>query len=786
MRALNRKLWRDIWHFRSQLSAIVAVVASGIALFVALRSMHGFLRESQAAFYDRYRFADVFAPLKRAPVSVAREVAEIPGVRDVSARVVHEVTLDVPGLAEPAIGRLVAIPVPRAASLNELHLTAGRWPDPSRPLEVIASSAFAHANALQPGDTLGAVVNGRWEQLRIVGTGISPEYVYEISGAALFPDNRRFGILWMGQDALADAFDMRGAFNDLTLRLLPNASLAAVIERVDTHLRPYGGFGAYGRASQMSHQYVAGEIDETQATSILLPAIFLGVTAFLLNMVLTRLVGTQREQIATLKAFGYRDASIANHYLALAVVPVGVGSVVGAALGLWLATKLAVVYTRYFQFPATTFVPDWSIVAAAMIIGIGSGALGAWSAVRRTIALRPAESMRPEAPPRYRPGLLERFAWFRRVPPAAHIIARNLARRPTKALLSVFGISLALSIVVTTLSIFDVVDMMKRLQFHAISRADVTVMFDSPRPPLAAQSLLQLPGVSAVESFHGVPVRLRAGRRTYRSVIIGLPPDAQLHRIVDRSWNVHRAPPNGMIFSYILADVLGVKAGDSVRVEVMEGRRPTRTTVVAGVVDDLFGATAFMSSDALRLLVDEDAITGAWLEVDARLRDTVYARLKRIPAVSGVSVRDAELRGFEKTIAESFNISLYTTMAFACVIAFSVVYNGARVALSERGRELASLRVLGFTQREVAAMLLGEQGLLMILALPVGLAVTYILCALLSARFDSELFRIPVMVTASSFLVGVAVVAISGALSALAVRGRLTRLDLVGVLKTRE
>jgi putative ABC transport system permease protein len=787
MRALDRKLLRDAWHYRGQFAAITAVVGCGVALFVALRSMNGFLRGSRDRYYAEYRFADVFAPLKRAPTEVAARAAALGGVRAVEPRIVFDVTLDVPGLSEPAVGHLVSIPVPRAPMLNELHLFRGRWPAADRPAEVVASVAFSEANGLVPGDSIGAVLNGRWEWLRIVGTAISPEYVYEILPGGVFPDNRRFGVLWMGRDALADVFGMRGGFNDLALTVAPGIATAAVIEDLDRLLARYGGYGAYGRADQVSHQFLNGEIEETQVTSILLPAIFLGVTAFLLHIVLSRLVGTQRDQIATLKAFGYGNVAVGVHYLELALLPVVGGSLLGTVVGLWLADQLSAVYARFFQFPSAEFVPDWRIVTAATAIGCGAGIFGALWGVARSVALAPAEAMRPESPVRFRRGLLELFPAFRRLSPAVHIIARNLERRPIKALLAILGMALAVGIVVATRALFDAIDYMKEIQFYEVMHEDVTVTFGKSRAPAAVPALGQLPGVLGIESFRAVPVRLRAAQRSYRTAILGLPRDGRLHRIVESDRSERRPPETGLLLSSILAHILDVRSGDQVRVEVLEGTRPTRVVTVAGISDELIGSTAYMEAEALRRLVGGGPVaSGAFLAADPRLTDSLYRRLKQLPAIGSVRVREAELRSFERTIAESFNISLYTAMVFACVIAFGMVYNGARVALSERGRELASLRVLGFSRREVTAMVLGEQAILTTLAVPVGFAIAFGLCWLIAMRFESQLYRIPLVVAPRTYLFGAIVVTVSAALSALAIRSRVAHLDLVAVLKTRE
>lgn len=785
MRALDRKLLRDAWHYRSQLGAIVAVVACGVALFVALRSMNGHLRRSRDEFYEKYRFADLFVPLKRAPTELAVTAASIPGVAEVASRIVMESTIDVPGLDEPAVGRLVSIPVPRAPTLNEPHLLAGRWPMPDEQDAVLASAAFVRANRLRPGDSVGAVLHGRWRWLRITGTAISPEYIYEIGGASIFPDNLRFGVFWMSQDALAGVFDLAGAFNDLSVTLTNDVAEEEVIADLDRLLRPYGSFGAYGRESQVSHAFLNGEIEETQVTSVLLPAIFLGVTAFLLHLVLSRLVGTQREQVATLKAFGYANAPVAIHYLGLALIPVALGSVLGLAVGYWFAEMLAGVYARFFQFPSAEFVLDWNVAIVAIAVGALAGLVGALSAVVRTTALPPAEAMRPDAPPRFRGGVLERLRPFRRLGPAAQIIMRNLERRPGKAALSIVGLALAGGLVVTVMAMYDAIDLIKHVQFHDVMREDVTVTFEVPRTRTALAEVRRLPGVLVAEPFRAVPVRFRSGSREHRTAIFGVDPHAQLRQVRDEGGRPLVPPTHGVLLSGVLARVLDAKPGDRLRVEVLEGERKSGELLVAGVTNEMVGTAAWMETAALDRFAGA-ATSGVFLAVDPRRIDALYTALKRLPAVNSVAVRDVQLRSFEQTISESFNISLVTMLGFAVVIAFGIVYNSARVALSERGRELASLRVLGFTEREVATMLLGEQVVLAAASLPVGFLIAGSLCWLVAVRFESELYRIPVLIEGTSYLFGVAVIAVAGVLSALAIRGRIGHLDLVAVLKTRE
>ena len=785
--ALNWKLARDLWHMRAQVAAIGVVVACGVATVVTTRTSYTSLLVSRASYYEVYRFADVFASVKRAPQSVGARLAAIPGVAAVETRLVSVVTLDVPGLAEPATGRLVSVPPRGRPALNDLHLRRGRWLEPGRPDEVIASEAFAVANDLQVGDSVGAVINGRWERLHLVGVAISPEYVYEIGEGGLFPDNRRFGVLWMSRDALAPAFDMVGAFNDASLRLDPDASLPDVIAAVDRALERYGGLGAYGRTDQVSARFLEDEIGQNRVSGTVVPAIFLGIAAFLLNIVLGRLVSTEREQIAVLKAFGYSDGAVGWHYLKFALVALLLGAAVGVGLGLRLAALTNATYAAYYRFPEFVFRLDWTAIGLAVLVTVVAAAFGAAGAVRRVVRLPPAAAMQPEPPPRFQGGLFERFGLDRLLAVPGRIIARSLERRPLKAALSVLGIAFAVAILIVGRFFIDAILRIADVQFRHVQRENLMVAFNAPRSPAVRYELARLPGVLRVETFRSVPARLRTGHRGRRVAILGLESGGDLRRLVGRDYEVTAVPAEGIVLTAKLGDVLRVGPGDTLTVEVLEGARPVRRVAIDGVVDELLGLSAYMNERALnRLMAEGNTLSGAFLAVDPRETGALYERLKRLPAVAGVANRDAALASFEATLARSIGVMTTILVGFAGALAVAMVYNAARIALSERGRELASLRVLGFSRGEVAIMLLGEQALLAAAGIAVGLGIGYGLCVVLAGLYQWELFRIPLYVSARTYAFAAMVIIAAATASGIVVRRRLDRLDLVAVLKTRE
>jgi putative ABC transport system permease protein len=787
MTSLNLKLLRDLRHLISQVIAVMLVVACGIATYITMRSAYESLLVSQADYYREQRFAEVFAQAKRAPETLVHRLAAIPGVARVETRVVFEVALDVPGLDEPATGRLVSIPENHRPLLNDLFLRKGRYIEPRQRDEVIVSEAFAEANGLKIGDRLGAVLNGRWQPLRIVGVAISPEYVYEIRGAEVFPDNRRFGVLWMSREVLGPAFDLKGGFNDLALTLSPGAVEAEVISRVDILLEDYGGLGAYGRDEHLSHRFLSDEIKQDRVTGIFIPSIFLGIAAFLIHIILSRIIILQRPQIAILKAFGYGRWAIGWHYLKFALVIIAGGSLLGVAMGIWFGTGLADLYARFFHFPRLRFGLTPSLIGWSLLISFGSAGLGALSAVRKATALPPAEAMRPEPPARFKTGWLERLGLQRFFHPSFRMVLRHLARKKMKAFLSIFGIAWAVAILVVGFYSFDAIDYIMRIQFEEIQREDAAVLFHNPRPARVRHEVDHLPGVVFSETFRVVPVRLRYGHRSKRLGIFGLYPDGRLRSLLDARLRPVPLPSAGLVLNTKLAEILGVAPGEALQVEVLEGRRLIRSVVVSTLVDELIGISAYMDIRALhRLLEEEPAVSGAYLSVDPLQANRLYARLKLTPAVSGVAIREAMLESFKETIAENMAISTTMLVAFACIIAFGLVYNGARIALSERGNELASLRILGFTQREVAFLLLGEQALLTLLAIPLGWLLGWGVCALIVRAIESELYRLPLVFSAKTYGLSLFIVVGSAFISGLFVRRRIRNLDLVAVLKSRE
>jgi putative ABC transport system permease protein len=798
MKALDRKLLRDLALMWSQALTIALVVASGVGGFIATLSAVDSLDAARERFYVQGRFADVFASMKRAPLTLLPVIQALPGVAHAQATVEVRVRVQIPGLSDPIAGQLIGLDRRRPHALNLLTLRSGRAEDASMSpgraladgaLPAWVSEAFAQARGLAHGDRLLAVINGKERALVVAGVALSPEYVF--AGMFGMPDPRSFGVFWVDGEALSAAWDMDGAFNHLALRLAPGAQPRAVIAQLQPLLQRYGAREARTREHQASHAMLDNEIREQRVLGTVLPSIFLGVAVFLLNVVVARVVATQREQIAALKALGYANRDVAAHYLKFVGVIVLAGCGLGLALGDVLGRWLVALYGEFFRFPEVTHVLAPGLALGAVGLTLTASVAGTLNAIAAAVRLAPAEAMRPPAPASFQPTLVERLG-LRGVPTPLRMILRHMERRPWRSTLAVGGVAASVAIVVLGNFFRDAIDYIVETQFVLGMRGDMMVFLQEPDAAAAGLALARLPGVARAEPQRGVAVTLTNGHQRERSQVRGYEAESELARVIDRSQRVATPGRGGLVLTDRLATKLGLHTGDLVQVEVLEGRPRTLWLPVEGTVQEMMGTGALMERGALNRALGDGDLAGSFVLAvpGARAGGPTEARaleaLRVQPRVAGAFSKATMLRNMQEVSARNVRIMSTVLTLFAAVIAVGVVYNHARIALAERTWELASLRVLGFTRGEVSALLLGEGAITLALALPIGMVLGWGLVHLVAVLLQSDQFHFPVVILPRTYAWSALCVLAAGVASALVVRRRIDRLDMVAALKTRE
>lgn len=785
MSVLDRKLLRDLLRLWAQVMAIALVMACGVATIVTSVGAYRSLDETRSAFYERYRFATIFAGATRAPLTLREPLSRIDGIGAIELRIAKSIVLDIDGLAEPASGIVISLPDATEPAVNRLYLRAGRWPDSSRH-EVAILESFADAHAMSPGDRFSAILNGRKRELTVTAIVLSPEYIYALGPGDMVPDPRRFGVIYMPRSAMEGVFDMGGAFNDLVLRTQRHARLADIADRVDALLRPYGGTGAIGRVDQMSHAFLDNELTQLRAMAAVIPPIFLFVSAFLVNMILTRLVALEREQVGLMKAVGYGPFAIAWHYAKLTLVIAAIGVVVGSIAGSLLGRGLTRLYGDFFAFPFLVFRQSADLYAIAGAVSAMAALAGSARAIWNVARLPPAVAMQPPAPTRYRSRRGDKSSTAR-VSQLTMMAMRHLLRWPARAALTTLGISFAVALLVTALFSFDSVAYMVDTVFFRTDRQDATLSFVSPRGPGALQAAARLPGVMRAEPFRATQVVLRRKHRQRRLTITTIPGEADLARALDTNLAPVVLPPAGLVVSERVASLLQLSVGDQVEITLLENGGRRAEAPVTSIVQSYVGLAVYMHPEALdRMVGDGPRISGVRIALDASRLPEQYAAVKSTPAIGGIALQAVSRTKFRETIENNIGITTKVYVALAAIITFGVIYNSARIQLSERARELASLRVLGFTKSEVSGVLLTELAAIVAMAQPLGWTLGAVFSWAVVRGFESDLFRIPFVIDRSTFAIASLVVVAVAVLSALIVRRRIDRFDLVRVLKTRD
>jgi putative ABC transport system permease protein len=790
MRALNRKLLRELWRNAGSLALVILIIGIGVACFIGLGTAIRVLSSSQAEYYREYRFADFWVELKKAPLTAVQQLARLPGVDRVEGRIVFDVILDVPGEAQPLTGRLISVPPQRLDQvLNGLCLVRGSTFSDDRDEEVILSESFAREHGLGPGDRIGLIVNRKQESFIIAGTAISPEYVYMIRGEGDFlPDPRHFGILYVKEDFARDVLDFQDACNQIVGRFVPGAAEEFVLRRIERELDPYGVYAATPRERQASHRVLTDEIVQQKNASTLIPAIFLAVAALVLNVLMSRLAERQRTVIGTLKALGYYNRTVLWHFVSFGLAVGLVGGVIGDLLGIWVAHGMVRLYAAIFQFPQFDFRIHADLLAAGLLISVAFSAAGTLRGVWNVLRLHPAEAMR-ERPPEHGGAIfLERWPWlWRRLGFRTHMALRGLLRHPVRTLTGMLSTGLATGIMFLSLTLLGSIWFLIDYQLEYVLTSDVDIAMRDPQSVAALLEARQLPGVDYAEPLLGVTADLRNGRYSRRLGVLGLSPGHRLTTPMQRDRTPVEIPADGIVMTAKLAEILELRVGDRFELTPVRGRRETVHARLAGVVDSYLGLDCYADQAYLSRIVGEPlAVSSVQMRVDPARQAELYRAIKQLPNAQGLSVRANNKAIVEETLIDVIARVHSVLIFFAGVIAFGSILNSAMVELGDRIREVSTLRVLGYTPGEVAAIFYRQTAVVFCCGLLLGFPIGYALVQLVVANMPTELVRLPITIRPATFAIGIALPATFVLAAQAVIYRRLRRLDWLEGIKVKE
>lgn len=792
MSALDRKLARDLRGAAGMLLAITGIIVVGVTCFVGLSSAYVNLAESKRRYYEQCRMADFSVELKKVPLAELAPLAELPGVAAIRPRIQFYAAVDLPEVAEPLNGLVLSLPDRPQPIINDVVLRRGSYFTDRRENEVLVSESFAQYHRLRPGQWIHLLLNNRRQEVFIVGTAISSEFVYLLGPGRVTPDPKHFGVFYLKQSFAEDVFDFSGAANQVLGRLEASrgGDPREVLRRAETILSAYGVFSTTPLEEQFSNRFLSNEIRGLQTFATITPTMFLAVAALVLNVLLTRLTQQQRTTIGTLKAVGYSDWQLFWHLEKLGLSVGVAGGLLGCGLGYWLAGAMTGLYRLFFQFPdfQNEFSP-W-IHAAGLAISVACAVLGSLRGSRAVLKLRPAEAMRPAAPRQGGAVLLERVAWFwKSLDSGWRMVLRNVLRNRVRTLAGIFAAAMGASVLVNAWMMADAMTYFLDFQFRHVLRSDIDLTFKDEHGEDALLEAARLPGVDRAEPFLSVACTFRNGPYEKKGSITGLVPGAQLTVPRDLQERPARIPRAGLAMTRTLADILHLARGDTVTIEPVKGLRIACEVPVAEIAESYLGTSVYADLHYLNRLVNEEfALSGVQLTLDGDpgRRAALDRQLKELPALQAVGAREDIIQGIEETVLKHQWVVIDIMVFFAGVVFFGSILNASLVSLAERQREVATLRVLGYGPWQIGTLLLRESMIITLIGAVLGMPLGYALTAFTAWAYNTELFRLPIIATTGTWLWTLVLAVMFGLVAHMFVQRAIHRMAWPDALKAQE
>ncbi|WP_031516889.1 ABC transporter permease [Desulfofalx alkaliphila] len=792
MNSLNKKLWRTVLSTKGQFLAVAAVVMLGMTVFIAMVTTYHNLEATQDKYYKDNNFADHYFHVINAPQEIVSRIEDLPGVLKVTGRIQK----DVPVLKEDnqrATARLTGYWLPIENEINGIEITSGQIFDEhghGGKYEVLLDPQYAEANKLSFNDTLTIAAEGKQVTLTVAGTAIGPEFVYPIKDAStLIPDYETFGIFYV-PNALAQQFlNLPGQINQILIIFAPGADKDATVRQIENILEPYGNLTNYPRDDQISHALLQAELDQLLTTSQSLPVIFLLVAALIQFVIISRLVKSQRLQIGIMKALGYHNRQIMWHYAGYAMLVAVTGLVLGSVLGVVLAGYLTRVYALYFNLPEAMGGISMPAIVLGAFLCMGTAMAAGFVATRGILKINAAHAMRPEPPKGTGKVIFENWPWFwRRLDPSWKMALRGVLRNRLRFAITTLGVVLAVGLLVVSWFFNDSIDYLLEQHFYREQKYDLIVRFDAPVKDNELLYISQLDGVIKTEPIFEMPVKMAFGDKTADDTLLGLPTDVSLKMLVGEQGQQLWLPTNGILMDRRTAHDLGVNIGDKVKVETQLGIGPSHQDylTVMGINRQFVGGGSYINISQLnRLIGEHQVVTGAMLKVEHGKALPVEEQLNKIIGVSSVLSRQKELDNFYQHL----EMMVYFTgvmVIFAGVLGFAIVYNSSLINFYERKNELASLKVIGFSNREISNLLLKETAIQTVLGIALGLPFGRAMAHGYINAVSTDMFIIPVIIYPMTYILS----AIGGIIFVMvafkyANRG-IRKLDMVEALKYRD
>ena len=755
---LNKKLRRDILNSKGMLIAVVAIIAVGVSFLVGMYGTFNNLTNAKTSYYSKCNIADFWIELKKAPNSTIEKITAINGVSSVRERILFPIVVDLEGVETPLSGTVISMPQERAKVINDIVMLKGTYFTEDKKNEVIVSKEFAKKRNIVPGSFIHLIMNGQRKKLFVVGVGISSEYVYMVPPGSIVPNPAEYGVFWIKQDYAEDTFGFSGAYNNLVGLLSPEAQKHPefILEEITDKLKPYGVFTNYDLKNQPSNMELVAELGGLRIFAILLPILFLGVAALILNVVMLRTTEQQRVIIGTLKALGVSNREIFWFFIKYSLTVGITGGVIGCFLGYWFAAFMTNLYQKFYTFPELNNLFYPSIMLIALVISIIFAILGSLRGVKGMVKLNPAEAMHPPPPQTGGKILFERWIWlWSRLDFRWQIVLRSIFRNKGRTIIGVLCAAMGAALVFMALAMSDSIGYMVSFQFNNVIHSDYTLNIRDEVNYGALYEVKRLPGITHAEPELIVPCNFINGPYHKKGVITGLIENPKLITPCNINGVQVKIPSTGLLMNERLAKILHLKVGDMVEFIPVKGLKQTHKVPIANIINSTFGLSVYADFKYLNHLISEESAISVIQLKGTQTRQqkrALLTQVKKYPKLASLSDIKNDEKLMKTSFVQNMNTMVYTMIIFAAVIFLGSILNSSLISISERQMEIATFRVLGYSPIEIGKIFLRETLIVNITGAVIGIPFGYLLNYWTSLMYQNNMFSMPCYVTFSSYV----------------------------------
>lgn len=780
MKKLDKRLFRLINNTKGQYIAVLAIVVTGLFVFTAVSNSALNLKDSLNDYYVETNFADIFVSAISLPQKLESSIIGESDISEAEARLVFDTSFITDDDEDKVNVRAVSVDK-NENKINKLYIKSGKRALSEK--DIIVIEQFAVARNINVGDQIKLQINGRQYKFNVSAIAASSEYTYIMENEqAMLPDPENFGIVYIEEDYLRKIYGSKGNFNEILIEINNEDKLDETSEFLEDHLDKYGVKRVIKKDDQLSNSMMKQEIEGLEMMSKSVPVIFLVFAGIMLSSMLSRIIKKDRTAIGILKALGYKNSEVIVHYLKYAASVGVIGGLIGSIVGTALSGAMTNYYLVFFNIPTLTIKVYYDRIIISIILSCLFCIVSGFWGVKGITKINPAESMKPESPGKGKRILIEKIKIiWNHIPFSWKMVLRSIFREKKKFAFVGAAVAITCGMMVMTIWMIDIMDVMFNKHYNEFMKMEYNINFIGFENENAKKEVAENINVEDIEGRIELPFELENGKKSKIVNVIGLEKNTVFYGFEDMKGSKVYIPDDGILISSNLATGLNVKTGDSILLKNFLPNKDDGYVTVKGIIKQSLGINGYMNLNYLNdKFLDKGIINGIYLNSD----DDVSSKLKDVKNINTIQSQNDMRSAFEEYTG-LINVSMGFMVIFSGLLGFIIMYSMTLMSINERTLEFSSLRVMGFSKKEIFNMLVRENMIMSFIGIIVGIPLGLWLVNYMATSYTTDVYSMNEPVSAISVVIAMILTIVFLISAQFMTYAKIHKLDFMQALKNR-